>query len=70
MELCRKKYAPAFALYAQEGIDDPIVHVRHFTPDSNWYWYATEGSKEGDNFIFLDTSSALKRNGDILHCPN
>jgi hypothetical protein len=26
-------------LYAQEKIDDPIVYVKFFTPDSNWTWY-------------------------------
>lgn len=41
------------ALYAQEGIADQIAHVRFFTPDSNWTWYATEGSPEGDDFIFF-----------------
>src|SRR5436853_2004081 len=24
-----------------------------FTPDSNWTWYATEGSPGGDDFIFF-----------------
>ncbi len=41
------------ALYAQENITDPIVHVKFFTPDSNWTWYATEGSPEGEDFIFF-----------------
>ena len=31
-------------LYAQEGAADPIVHIKFFTPDSSWTWYATEGS--------------------------
>ena len=30
-------------LYAQEKKgEDAIVHVKFFTPDSNWTWYATE----------------------------
>jgi hypothetical protein len=31
-------------LYSQEHVEDPIVHVKYFTPDSSWTWYATEGS--------------------------
>jgi len=31
-------------LYAQDGKgDEAIVHVKFFTPWSNWTWYATEG---------------------------
>lgn len=30
-------------LYAQENVPDPVVHVKFFTPDSSWTWYATEG---------------------------
>ena len=41
------------ALYAQEGVADPTVYIRFFTPDSNWTWYATEGSAEEDDFIFF-----------------
>jgi len=41
------------ALYAQEGNPDPVVHLKFFTPDSSWTWYATEGSPEGDDFIFF-----------------
>lgn len=37
-------------LYAQEAEDDPVVHVKFFTPDSQWTWYVTEGSPEGDDF--------------------
>jgi hypothetical protein len=30
-------------LYAQEKLgEQAIVHVKFFTPDSNWTWYATE----------------------------
>src|SRR5262249_12321476 len=41
------------ALYAQEGVDDPIIHIKFFTPDSNWTWYVTEGSDEGEEFLFF-----------------
>ena len=40
-------------LYSQEHVDDPIVHVKFFTPDGDWTWYATEGSQEEDDFIFF-----------------
>ena len=30
-----------------------IVHVKFFTPWAGWTWYATEGSKEGDDFLFF-----------------
>ena len=54
MELLPKEVRARLpALYAQEGIQDPIVHIRYFTPDSNWTWYATEGSPEGEDFIFF-----------------
>jgi hypothetical protein len=32
--------------------DDPIAQVKFFTPDAGRTWYATEGSPEGDDFIF------------------
>jgi hypothetical protein len=41
------------ALYAQEKNSDPIIHIKFFTPDSSWTWYATEGSQDGDDFIFF-----------------
>jgi len=31
-------------LYSQENVKDPTVQVKFFTPDSNWTWFATEGS--------------------------
>jgi hypothetical protein len=40
-------------LYAQEKNRDPVVHVKYFTPDSNWTWYATEGQPEDDDFLFF-----------------
>lgn len=41
------------ALYSQERVADPLAHVRFFTPDSNWTWYATEGSPQEDDFLFF-----------------
>lgn len=29
-------------LYGTEKVPDPIVHVKLFTPDSNWTWFITE----------------------------
>ncbi len=40
-------------LYAQEHLTDPIVHVKFFTPDSNWTWYVTEGQEEDGDFRFF-----------------
>ncbi|MDD5544692.1 MAG: DUF2958 domain-containing protein [Acidobacteriia bacterium] len=40
-------------LYAQEHVKDPIVYIKFFTPDSNWTWYATEGSEEDGDFRFF-----------------
>lgn len=38
-------------LYAQDGkAGQAIVHVKFFTPDSNWTWYATEF--DGDDTFF------------------
>jgi Protein of unknown function (DUF2958) len=41
------------ALYAQEGVSDPIVYAKFFTPWTSWTWYITEGSPEEDDFIFF-----------------
>ena len=40
-------------LYSQEANKDPVVHLKFFTPDSNWTWYVTEGSEEDGDFIFF-----------------
>ena len=29
-------------LYSTEHEEDPIAHVKFFTPDSSWTWYLTE----------------------------
>ncbi len=29
-------------LYSQERVKDPIVHVKFFTPWTNWTWYGLE----------------------------
>ena len=40
-------------LYSQEHVEDPIVICKFFHPLSTMTWYATEGSPEGDDFIFF-----------------
>jgi len=30
-----------------------IIHLKLFTPDSDWTWYATCGQQEGDDFLFF-----------------
>ena len=40
-------------LGSQEGTGDPIVHMKFFARDADWVWYVTEGSPEGDDFMFF-----------------
>jgi hypothetical protein len=40
-------------LYSQESNSDPTVHIKYFTPDSSWTWYATEGEPDGEDFRFF-----------------
>jgi hypothetical protein len=39
-------------IYGQEDDPDPIVHAVYQTLDSIWTWFVTEGSQEGDDFLF------------------
>lgn len=32
-------------LKSQDGADDPVVHVKYFSPYSGWTWWATEGER-------------------------
>ena len=42
-------------LYEQDGKGfDAIAFVKFFTPDSNWYWYATEFDGEDAFFGLVD----------------
>jgi hypothetical protein len=34
------------ALYTQENVDDPIVHLKLFNPRGSWTWYLTEADRE------------------------
>jgi hypothetical protein len=47
-EELRRRLPP---LYSQEGSHDPVVHIKYFC--GSWTWFATEGSPEGDDFIFF-----------------
>jgi hypothetical protein len=40
-------------LYSQERNPDPQVHLKFFTPDSDWTWFVTEGQPQDDDFIFF-----------------
>ena len=58
-EELRKQLPP---LYSQEHEQDPMVYVKFFHPLTDMTWYATEGSPEGDDFIFFgytQTSQSL-----------
>src|SRR2546422_7739941 len=48
-------------LYSQENVSNPIVHLKFFTPDSNWTWYVTEGSPEDEDFIFFGYVVGLEK---------
>jgi hypothetical protein len=41
------------ALYAQEKEKDQMIYAKFFTPWTSWTWYVTEGSQEGDDFLFF-----------------
>jgi hypothetical protein len=40
-------------LYSQEAAAEPIVYAKFFLPGTGWTWYVTEGSPEGDEFLFF-----------------
>lgn len=40
-------------LYGQEGNKNPHVYAKFFSPTSSWTWFVTEGSADGDDFIFF-----------------
>ena len=55
----REKLPP---LYGQDGLGGKaVVHAKWFTPDSGWTWLATEGSPEGDDFIFFGLVIGLEK---------
>ena len=55
----RKKLPP---LYSQEKLGGKAVAiVKYFTPSSSWTWWATEGSPEGEDFIFFGLVDGLEK---------
>ncbi len=49
-------------LYSQEKLGGKaIALVKFFSPGSNWTWWATEGSAEGDDFIFFGLVDGLEK---------
>jgi hypothetical protein len=42
-------------LYSTEKIPEEkkMFQIKYFCPWNHWTWYAVEGSKEGDDFIFF-----------------
>ena len=50
-QVIRKALPP---LYSQDGKGEAVIaHVKFFTPDSNWTWYATEFDPESGLFFGL-----------------
>ena len=47
-----EKLPPLYTNEKKKPEDVPVI-VKFFDPTSGWTWYAIEGSKEGDNFIFF-----------------
>jgi hypothetical protein len=47
-------------IYSQEAEQDPVVICKFFTPDSNWTWWVTEGSPEGDDYRFFGYVQGLE----------
>src|ERR1700730_11624429 len=40
-------------LYSQEAESEPMVHAKFFLPGTGWTWYVTEGSQQGEDFLFF-----------------
>jgi hypothetical protein len=40
-------------LYSTDGINSVPVLVKFFSPWSNWTWYAIEGTKDEDGWLFF-----------------
>lgn len=48
------------ALGSLDGVDDPVVQVKFFTPWSNWTWWATEYDPETGIFFGLVSGFELE----------
>jgi len=55
------------ALYAQEDVKDPIVTLKFFTPDADWTWYITEGTRQedGDWLFFGSVTNRYCPEGEL-----
>jgi hypothetical protein len=60
-----KKQLPP--LYSQEQVEDPMVVVKFFTPDSSWTWFILEGSEQpdGDWMFFCKVVSHICPEGEL-----
>ena len=56
-------------LYSQENVSDPVVHIKFFTGDAGWTWYATKGGTEGDDFIFFGYVVGLEKEWGYFSLP-
>ncbi len=48
-------------LYAQEGAEEPLVHIKYFFPAGCWTWFVTEGEPRGDDFLFFGYVIGLEK---------
>lgn len=55
-------------LYAQDGVKDPIVHVKLFSPYSNAVWYITEYDGTQTAFGWADLGHGMGELG-YIHIP-
>ena len=53
MQLLTKEIRARLPALGSQDTEDPVVHVKFFTPDAGWTWYATEGSPDGTDFVFF-----------------
>ncbi len=40
-------------IYTQEAETEPTVYAKFFMPGTRWTWYVTEGSPQGEDFLFF-----------------
>ena len=53
MKLTKKQLETLPELYSQENETNPKAHIHFFNPLGRGDWYAMEGRKEGDDFLFF-----------------
>jgi hypothetical protein len=53
----RKELPP---IRSQAEDPNPLVYAKFFTPDSNWTWFVTEGSPDGNDFRFFGFVQGLE----------